>query len=436
MDYLIAVGNDRYVISKISVIMKNVLILGLGISGRAAADFLLDRSCAVTAIDQRFDQLENDSKVVPLIGKGLKLQRDLVEGQMEEFDLLVISPGVPPAHPLLVAAKRLGIEAIGEIELACRHLKQPMIAVTGTNGKTTVTLLIGHVLNACGVPAKVLGNGGVPLISEVSQLDDEIVVCELSSYQLETLQCKVVDIGAILNITPDHLDRYPDMEEYARAKFRLADCLKPGKKLYVSKQVMQAFRHLIANSKEIIEEINLDNYNSCLNHDEENLLAARIMCREFGVTDEDFDHAAKSFAKPPHRIEFVRKRQGVAYYNDSKGTNLDSVKRAVEMMDGPVVLIAGGKEKGTSFTPWIESFKGKVKVVLAIGEARNRLISELGDSFIVIDQDGLKRAVETASKIADEGDNVLLSPGCASFDMFENFEERGNFFKKYVGLLD
>lgn len=416
--------------------MKNVLILGLGISGRAAADFLLDRSCAVTAVDQRFDRLENDSKVVPLIGKGLKLQRDLVEGQMEEFDLVVISPGVPPAHPLLVAAKRLGIEAIGEIELACRHLKQPMIAVTGTNGKTTVTLLIGHVLNACGVPAKVLGNGGVPLISEVSQLDDEIVVCELSSYQLETLQCKVVDIGAILNITPDHLDRYPDMEEYAKAKFRLSDCLKPGKKLYVSKQVMQAFGHLIANSKEIIEEINLDNYNSCLNHDEENLLAARIMCREFGVTDEDFDHAAKSFAKPPHRIEFVRKRQGVAYYNDSKGTNLDSVKRAVEMMDGPVVLIAGGKEKGTSFTPWIESFKGKVKVVLAIGEARNRLISELGDSFTVIDQDGLKRAVETASKIADEGDNVLLSPGCASFDMFENFEERGNFFKKYVGLLD
>lgn len=413
-----------------------ILILGLGISGRATAEFLLNRSASVTAVDQRCLQLVDDPNITPLIEKGLVLIKDIPVGKIQDFDQLVISPGVPPTHPVVVEAKQQRVEVIGEIELACRYLKQPMIAVTGTNGKTTVTLLIGHVLNACGIPAKVLGNGGVPLVSEIAQLDREVVVCELSSYQLETLECKVVDAGAILNITPDHLDRYPNMDAYALAKLKLIDCLKPGKKLFVSKQVLNAFGHFIKNSKENIEQIIPNTYNSSLNHDEENRLAAKRLCMEFGVSSDDFNRAEKSFVKPPHRIEFVRTSKGVDYFNDSKGTNLDSVKRAVEKMDGPTVLIAGGKEKGTSFIPWIEPFKGKVKTIVAIGEAQQRIVDELGSHFTVIKRHDLKTAVETASTIADEGDNVLLSPGCASFDMFENFEERGNVFKKCVGLLD
>lgn len=411
----------------------DVLVIGLGVSGRAAVNFLLDRSYSVVAIDQRAEAIASKPEIIALLDRGLVIRASL---KIHAFDLIVISPGIPPMHPTVLEARTLGIEVIGEIELACRYLKQPMIAVTGTNGKTTVTQLIGHVLNACGKPARVLGNGGVPLISEIMQLKEEIVVCELSSYQMETLQSQVVDAGAILNITPDHLDRYPDMEAYAQAKMSLKECLKPSKKLFISKQVQKDFGYLIQSGKENIELLIPDIYNSSLNHDDENRLAALKLCMEVGVTSEEFDRAERGFKKPPHRIEFVRKYRGVNYFNDSKGTNLDAVHRAVEKMIGPVFLIAGGKEKGMSFRPWIQQFKGKVMAVIAIGEAKKTLSKELGCDFKVIEKDDLKSAVEIASSIANEGNNVLLSPGCASFDMFKNFEDRGNHFKECVWLLD
>ena len=414
----------------------NILVLGLGVSGRAAAEFLLNRFCDVTALDQKGELLANDPDILCLIEKGLIVKTNLSFEEISNFQQVVISPGVPCTHQVIVDARHQGIEVIGEIELACRYLKQPMIAITGTNGKTTVTQLIGHVLNACGKPARVLGNGGVPLISEIENLDQEIVVCELSSYQLETLQSQVVDVGAILNITPDHLDRYSSMNAYAKAKWRLSSCLKKGAKLIISEQVMSDYGHFSSVSKENIELFTPDNYNGSLNHDEENRLAAKKMCLLAGVSSEEFDSAEKSFTKPPHRIEFVRNYNGVAFFNDSKGTNLDSVKRAVEKMDGPVVLIAGGKEKGTRFTSWIDPFKNKVKTIVAIGEAKKTITNELGEFFTVIEKDDLNSAVELASTIAVGRDNVLFSPGCSSFDMFKNFEERGNHFKECVWILD
>ncbi len=414
----------------------NVLVIGLGISGRSAATFLLNRGARVSAIDSRADTLKSDPIVAQLLDRGLSLISETSPVSPDRFDQIVLSPGVPPSHPLIREANRRGVEVIGEVELACRSLTQSVIAVTGTNGKTTVTQLIGHVLNACGKPAKVLGNGGVPLAAEVDELQGEIVVCELSSYQLETLSSRVIDAGAVLNITPDHLDRYSDMDAYAKAKLRMIDCLKPGKKLFVSKQVINDFGHLISNSNKNIELIIEDDYNGYFNHDDENRFAAKKLCSEAGVLSEEFDRTAQGFIKPPHRIEFVRKRKGVSYFNDSKGTNLDAVKRAVEKMEGGVVLIAGGKEKGTGFTQWIGPFKGKVKAIVAIGEARGSLVRELGDEFKVIEEKDLRSAVRTASSIANDGDNVLLSPGCASFDMFKNFEERGNHFKECVTLLD
>lgn len=413
-----------------------VLVIGFGISGRSAAKFLLNRGQKVAAIDQRAEELKSDPQVAALLERGVSLSESDSPENLAQFDLIVVSPGVPSSHPVVVEALKQKIEVIGEVELACRSLRQPMIAVTGTNGKTTVTQLIGHVLNMCGKPAKVLGNGGVPLAAEADDLQDEIVVCELSSYQLETLRCQVIDAGAILNISPDHLDRYPDMEAYAKAKLGMASCMKPGKTLYLSKQVLTDFGHLIIGNKECIELFNEDGYKSGFTHDEENKLAAKRLCMGFGVASEEFDEAEKLFKKPPHRIEFVRKRKGVSYFNDSKGTNLDAVRRAVERMEGPVILIAGGKEKGVSFTPWIDSFRGKVKKIIAIGEAKSTLIKELGQDFDISEKPDLGSAVLTASSIANDGDNVLLSPGCASFDMFRNFEDRGNHFKECVQLLD
>jgi UDP-N-acetylmuramoylalanine--D-glutamate ligase len=424
--------------SKLKLIAESsmhVLVIGMGLSGRSAVSYLLSKKEIVTAVDRFADQLAGDPEIQMLECRGLTFLSEEQLHDLSVFDLVVVSPGVPPSNSILEQAKAKGIEIIGEIELACRNLVQPMIAVTGTNGKTTVTQMIGHVLNACGKPARVLGNGGIPLTSEVEQLKDEIVVCELSSYQLETLRCRTVDAGAILNITPDHLDRYTGMEAYAKAKARLADCLKPAGKLYLSPQVQQQFEYLFEKCQENIELISLDNYKDHLNHDDVNRLTAKQLCLEMGVSGDEFDQAVAGFQKPPHRIEFVRNWKGVNYYNDSKGTNLDAVICAVASMSGAVVLIAGGKDKGSSFRPWLECFSGKVKTVVAIGEAKNKLAEELGAVVPVVLNESLTSAVLYASCIAEEGDNVLLSPGCASFDMFRNFEERGDRFKEAVMLL-
>lgn len=407
----------------------HVLVVGLGISGRSACEFLLNQGDLVTTTDRNSGTLKETCEVKTLCAKGLNLME---ESDWHPFDLVVVSPGVPQSNPLLIRAKESGIEVIGEIELACRHLNQPLIGVTGTNGKTTVTLMVGHVLNFVGIKARVLGNGGVPLTSEVSQLTDEIIVCELSSYQLETMHSQVIDAAAILNITPDHLDRYSGMDAYASAKIHIGDCLKPGARLFISPQINCEFGSLLQKHKENIELIFYDTYKS---HDDENYMAAFALCSEMGVGLKAFEEAMKTFSKPPHRIEFVCTFKGVRYFNDSKGTNLDAVKRAIEVMEGPVVLIAGGVDKGLSFISSLIPFKNKVKTIIAIGEAKNRIKSELAEHLSVIESDSLESSILQASSIAEEGENVLLSPGCSSFDMFQNFEERGDTFKELVLLL-
>lgn len=412
------------------------LVIGLGISGLSAARLLLRSQFTVKAIDRRADELFKNTEVQSLIKEGVELCASHHCLCLQSFDLVVVSPGVAPDHPAAAAARKMGIEVIGEIELACRFLSHYMIGVTGTNGKTTVTKMIGHVLNVCGIPARVLGNGGVALSSEVQNLKGEVVVCELSSFQLETMTSKVINVGAILNITPDHLDRYSDMESYAKAKWKLLECIKPNGKIYVSEQVKRKYGNPMNCVKENIEFLCFDHYKSPLNHDEENYFAAKAVCLEAGVAPLQFDQAVKSFQKPPHRIEFVRKLRGVYFYNDSKGTNLDAVVRAVESMPGPVVLIAGGKDKGIEFDDWCLPFKGKVKIVIAIGEASGKIFKDLNKAVPVIFHNTLESAVKKASSIANEGDNVLLSPGCASFDMFKDFEERGNCFKECVWLLE
>ena len=419
------------------------LVIGLGKSGRAAYDLLLKEGHAVVGTDDNSDHLKK------LGSEGINVQG---HPQVEEFDLVVLSPGIPPTNALYMKAIELGKEITGEAELALSRLQQPCIAITGTNGKTTVTLLTEHILKLSGLKACALGNVGTPLTSYQGE-PQEIMVVELSSFQLELMKTPVVDIGIILNITPDHLDRYTTMKEYAEAKCRLQDMMKSAGNFWVHQTVVQDFGDLLKSnyrtygtdskcdcwtdkaalrSGEKIETILPIRYRSLGDHESENVLAAWILCKKFGVNSAAFLAGLETFKKPAHRIEFVATLEGVDYFNDSKGTNIDATMKAVEAMTKDVVLIAGGVDKGSSYAPWKKSFAGKVKQVFAIGQAAAKIAQELRPEFEVEIVATLQEAVECAKNKAKSGETVLLSPGCSSYDMFKDYAHRGDEFKKFV----
>lgn len=439
---------------------KRVLLLGLGVSGQAAAHFLLRRGAKVVAADSNADLLGTNPVIADLRLKGLETVSDKLPIEMGSFDLVVVSPGIPVSHAYYQKAKAHQLEIIGEVELACREITQKCVAITGTNGKTTVTSLVAHVLNASGKKAKALGNIGLPLTAALDEEDTketEIFVIELSSFQLETLSRPFVDAGVILNITPDHLDRYPTMQEYAMAKVRLKDNLKTSGKLFVEDRCWQDYKALFGNtplftygySSECYLSTDTHHvfakgrsqfvlpviYQNKRSHDVENLMAAYLLCHEMGVGPQDFLTALATFKKPSHRIEFVRTLDGVQYYDDSKGTNIDAVVRAVHALEGQIVLIAGGVDKGFPYTSWIEDFNGKVKAVCAIGQSAQKMQKDLASSIHVQLFDTLEKAVQHAASLARPGDNVLLSPGCSSFDMFKDYAHRGKEFQRIVNAL-
>lgn len=442
--------------------MKNqqVLVLGLGISGRSAANFLLRRGANVSAVDGNLNLLQSNFEIADLRQKGVKIFHEDALLNLNEYQLIVVSPGIPQTNPLYLQAKALGKEIIGEVELACRFLKSPFLGITGTNGKTTVTLLITHVLNYCGKPACALGNVGTALTSEAAEeiLEKKaVVVAELSSFQLETLYSPVIDAALVLNITPDHLDRYPNMEAYAKAKMHIAHCLKPDGIIYLEQKCYDEFGHFLNNSvsktygytdnctiytdsKNLFINNKLAgmlpfSYQNKRNHELENLMAAYALCHYLGVTIEQFIEALASFKKPAHRIQFVREVRKIAYYDDSKGTNIDAVIRAVESLHGDIILIAGGVDKGAAYTPWIAAFNDKVKCICAIGQAAQKIKRDLAPAMQVEIFNDLEAAVTFAARIANPGDNVLLSPGCSSFDMFRDYVHRGNEFQRIVQQL-
>jgi UDP-N-acetylmuramoylalanine--D-glutamate ligase len=386
------------------------LVIGFSISGRACSELLLSQGKQVLAVDRRAEALSTDSeKRVSLIDENSAIDWSTVE-------LLVLSPGVSRDHPHVKEAKRQGIEVIGEIELAFRSLKNPCIGITGTNGKTTTTLLTSHILNSTGRKARALGNIGAALSTYALSPDpEEILVIELSSFQLETLQSKCLDCAICLNITPDHLHRYASMLDYAKTKCHIEDCLKEGAALYVSKQLFEDYGSLL--QRPIIFEPAQPVY---------------PLCRHFGVSEEAFFQALKTFKKPPHRIEYVGEWKGLTFYNDSKATNIDAVIHAVALMDGPVVLLAGGLDKGASYRPWIASFGSKVERIVAFGRAADKMEAELKESFSFEKVQGMQEPLTSAVRCAMSPMNILLSPGCSSFDQFRNYEERGNEFKRMV----
>jgi len=422
-----------------------VLILGMGKSGQAAYLFLKQRGYTVVGTDA-------NRKVMDTLRKeGWNVSSD---EKVENFEFIVASPGIPQTDPLYKDARLKGKKIVGEAELAFREAKQPCVAITGTNGKTTVTLMVTHILNECGKKARALGNVGEPLTTYFLNPDpEEIIVAELSSYQLETMDAKAFDAGVILNITPDHLDRYRSMEEYAAAKCRLENCMKAEGALYVNMQLLKEHGHLLKSNyrtfgsesgaylwtdKSVVKAVEKveyffpEEYRQLGMHDCENALAAWAVCRELGVGSDVFLRGLSSFTKPAHRIEFVTDIEGVFYYDDSKGTNIDATIKAVDAMPGPVILIVGGVDKGVSYAPWKKEFVGKVKRILALGQVADKISRELQNEFPVMIVPTLDDAVELASLEAKKGECVLLSPGCSSFDMFRDYAHRGEEFKRCV----
>lgn len=400
-----------------------VAVFGLGKSGLAAAKKLTSLGAKVRTTD---------------IKNGEHTLDDI-----ESADLIVVSPGVHLDIPVLVEAKKRGIKIISEIELAYQFLKKPIIAVTGTNGKTTTATLIGEMLKAGGKKTAVAGNIGNPLI-EVDDSGLDYIVAEISSYQLEAIDKFRPRISLILNIQPDHLERHHSMEEYIKQKAKIFmnqtddDCVIYNQDdSEVSRMVLGAKCQVRGFSKgragEIItikpEEIKIPG-----RHNLENSLAAASAVYLCGISKEVVADVLRTFPGVEHRIEFVLNIDGIDFYNDSKGTNPDSTMVAIDTFPGRgIILILGGRDKGTNLSLLAEKIKQRVKAVVLIGKAADRFDKALGlAGYQTIHAAGfsMENAVKKAFSLAVEGDIVLLSPACASFDMFKDYEERGRSFKK------
>lgn len=436
---------------------KITIVLGLGISGMAAAEFLLQDQVPVVGIDSN-RALLNSAEICRLQAQGLAVRHDSVPIAWEQVGRLIVSPGISPQHPIYARASKEHIPIVGEAELALPRLNAVLVAVTGTNGKTTVVQMVEHILNAAGIKAKALGNIGIPLCGYLlNPGDEDVLIVELSSFQLETMRTPVFDAAVLLNVTPDHLDRYPDMRAYAEAKFQLQHLMKEGSIFWVQTRTAREYCDLLQTKqyrtfgleegsdlwsdrqilklREKVECFLPLDYREKGMHDCENLLAAWGLCQRFSVSSSAFCEALTTFRKPPHRIEFVRAIDGVSYFDDSKGTNIDAVVQAVNAMRGPVILIAGGVDKGASYLLWKERFASKVKQIIAIGQAAPKIYAELHPYFNVKFADTLDAAVKLAARDAERGDCVLLSPGCSSFDMFRDYAHRGEEFQRCVSVF-
>jgi UDP-N-acetylmuramoylalanine--D-glutamate ligase len=437
---------------------KRVTVVGMARSGVAAARALHALGAYVTVTDKKpLDQLAGQVKALSsgiVVEAGGHSDRTLMEA-----DLIVLSPGVPKIQQIR-NAQRHGVKVISELELAWLLSDAPYVGITGTNGKSTVTTLVGLMLAKAKKKALVAGNIGNALTEDVALLkDQDWIVAELSSFQLEDIETFRPRVAAILNVTQDHLDRYHDIEEYGEAKARVfmnqqkEDFLilnfdDPLVKSYAqrtSATIVPFSRLLRFNPGACVHE-GFVTYNGTRIvrtteiriqgvHNLENALAAVAISLCAGADRESVAFVLRGFPGLEHRLEFVREKDGVTYINDSKGTNVGAVVKSVEGFTQPVILIAGGLDKGSDFSPLYGLFRQKVKLLILIGKAADKMTQTLGTATEMVVAPTLQEAVRIASQRAVHGDAVLLSPACASFDMFKDFEDRGRQFKKAVMSL-
>ena len=430
---------------------KRAAVLGLGRSGGAAARLLLHAGAAVTVLDSG-DPEPRRGAAAQLSSRGARvvLGDDALRCAMD-FDFAVLSPGIDPAMPLARKPVEAGVPLLGEIELAFRSCKCPVVAITGTNGKTTTTGLIAALLAAAGLRAEACGNIGLPF-SEVAarSADLDAAVVEISSFQLETTDIFRPRVAVWTNFSANHLDRYPDVAPYRKAKLRIFERQTADDFAVLNAKEdfpgLSAHRVTFTAAPGIAADFTFSGSGTILHHGEpviamsetklrgphnaENLMAALGAGLCLGADLHAMLPGARTYAPPPHRCEFVRETGGVAWINDSKSTNLDSLARALQGQIGGVVLIAGGKNKGFDFAPVAGLVKGRVHDAVLIGEMRDSIARDWAAATACHVADSLAAAVAKAHTLARPGDTVLFSPGTSSFDMFLSYEERGDLFKQ------
>jgi len=443
---------------------KRVLVVGLGKSGVASALFLKARGARVTVSDTK-PQDELKEEIPALLDAGIAVETGgHGERTFQNQDLIVVSPGVPVDAPPLVQARALGERVIGEVELAAQFFPGRIVAITGSNGKTTTTTLAGEIVTAGGFRTVVGGNIGTPAITLVEGATaDAIAVLEVSSFQLETIQTFRPRIAVVLNITPDHLDRHRTFAAYTDAKARIFESQKPDdfavlnaddptcvelaartrsqlfwfsrqKEVKLGADVRDGrilFRDA-GGQREImlVSEIPLKG-----SHNVENVLAAVCVGALMGVAPQRIRSTVRGFKAVEHRLEYVATVRGVEYYNDSKATNVDATIKALESFPANIHLILGGKDKGSDYSVLNDLLRQRVKRVYTIGAAAGKIEAQVKGAAEIVHAETLENAVKRATEAAQPGDVVLLAPACASFDQFRNYEHRGKVFKEAVGKL-
>ena len=437
-----------------------VVVVGMARSGIAAVELLMEQGAEVTAVDQ-----------TPGTRLGIVVLPQ-VPASFEGADLVVLSPGVPADLDLLEPVRRRGVPVVGDLELASWFLKGEIIGITGSNGKTTTTAMTGHILAASGIPVQVGGNIGTPPASLVkTSRPGQWNVLELSSFQLETISTFRAHIGAALNVTPDHLDRHYTFEKYAAAKGRLFENQRSGDFAVLNaddavtagyaagtaaqSRFFSSTREIAPGAWLAYSLLQIGGYSRSTElimldgkplmqakevplrgiHNVENTMAAAIMAHLAGATNEQIRDAVMSFPGVEHRLEFVRELDGVAWYNDSKATNVDATLKALAAFDGGLWVILGGKDKNSDYHPLASVLKEKAREVLLIGAAADKIEEQLRGDVPTVKCETLERAIRHARASARSGETVLLAPACASFDQFENFEHRGREFKRLVNQL-
>ncbi len=443
---------------------KRILVVGLARTGVVTSLFASGYGATVTATDEKPEsalgptaaKLRESGVVLELGGHS--------PASFLEKDLIVVSPGVPANLPELVTARKAGIPVWSEVEVAWRFLRGRVVAITGSNGKTTTTSLVGHILKTAEIHTLVGGNIGTPLLSLVeSSTDSTVTVAELSSFQLETIDTFRPEIGLLLNLTPDHLDRHASFEEYAAAKMRLfknqldrdaavlnADDPEITRRMpsgphifWFSRQKRVAEGAFLRDDQIIFRiegsEFAVGQRDQILlrgAHNLENVLAACAAAYLAGADPAAIANGLKTFRGVEHRLEPVAEIGGVQFYNDSKATNVDAALKAIEAFSGPLIVILGGKDKGSPYTPFAAPLKEKARMAILIGAAAERIAADLGDAVPSINAGTLDLAVRIAADHAQSGDVVLFAPACSSFDQFENYEHRGRTFKQLVNQLE